>query len=141
MRFQVPQFIEVEDKMVGPLTLKQFLYIAGFGGLAFIFYTLIPFAIISLPVGVLFVAFGLALAFYKPDGYRPFVAVLEQAFKYYINPKRYVWHKKEREVTKRETDVTEIKASDVIVPRLSESKLRDLSWSLDIHETLEKQEK
>jgi len=26
MQFQVPQFIEIEDKIFGPLTLKQFLY-------------------------------------------------------------------------------------------------------------------
>ncbi|TSC61742.1 MAG: SsrA-binding protein, partial [Parcubacteria group bacterium Athens0416_74] len=29
MQFQVPQFIEVEDKIVGPLTFKQFVFIAG----------------------------------------------------------------------------------------------------------------
>ena len=27
MQYQVPQFIEVEDKIFGPLTFKQFLYI------------------------------------------------------------------------------------------------------------------
>ena len=31
MQFQVPQFIETEDKVVGPLTLRQFMYIAGAG--------------------------------------------------------------------------------------------------------------
>ena len=42
MRFQVPQFIEVEDKIFGPLTLKQFIYVFGGGGLCFVFYTFLP---------------------------------------------------------------------------------------------------
>ena len=29
MRFQLPQFIETETKLVGPFTLKQFIYLAG----------------------------------------------------------------------------------------------------------------
>ena len=32
MRFQVPQFIEIESKIFGPLTFKQFIYLAGGGG-------------------------------------------------------------------------------------------------------------
>src|SRR3989344_2665997 len=37
MEYQVPQFIEVEDKIIGPLTLKQFIYLAGEAG--FSYYT------------------------------------------------------------------------------------------------------
>ncbi|MFM2424198.1 MAG: hypothetical protein RLZZ70_589, partial [Candidatus Parcubacteria bacterium] len=29
MQFEVPQFIEIEDKIFGPLTWKQFLYVGG----------------------------------------------------------------------------------------------------------------
>jgi hypothetical protein len=42
MRFQVPQFIEVEDKIFGPLTVKQFIYLAGGAGLVFILYHFLP---------------------------------------------------------------------------------------------------
>jgi len=42
MQYQVPQFIEIEDKIFGPLTLKQFLYLAGGGGLCLLFFTLLP---------------------------------------------------------------------------------------------------
>ena len=34
MMFSVPQFIDVEDKIIGPLTLKQFIYLAGGAGLS-----------------------------------------------------------------------------------------------------------
>ena len=43
MQFQVPQFIEIEDKIFGPLTFKQFIYLAGGGGLCFLLYTILPF--------------------------------------------------------------------------------------------------
>jgi len=33
MQFNVPQFIETEDKLIGPFTLKQFLYLAAGGAL------------------------------------------------------------------------------------------------------------
>ena len=42
MRFQTPQFIEIEDRIFGPLTLKQFIYLAGSAGLAFLFYRTLP---------------------------------------------------------------------------------------------------
>ena len=62
MRFQVPQFIEIEDKIIGPLTIKQFIYIAGGAGMCFViirFAGLLWGIMLSLPVA----AFALALAF------------------------------------------------------------------------------
>ena len=43
MQFQVPQFTEAEDKIVGPLTLRQFIYIAAAGGVSVMLY----FAVIT----------------------------------------------------------------------------------------------
>jgi len=54
MRFQVPQFIEIESKIFGPLTFKQFIYLAGGAGLSFLFYAFLPFFIAVIfiaPVG------------------------------------------------------------------------------------------
>ena len=42
MQFQVPQFIEVEDKIFGPLTFKQFVYVAGGAGLAYLVWRVSP---------------------------------------------------------------------------------------------------
>ena len=51
MRFQVPQFIEVEDKIFGPMTLKQFIYMAGGAGLSFLIYVLAKSLIVAfLPI-------------------------------------------------------------------------------------------
>lgn len=140
MRFQVPQFIEIEDKIFGPLTLKQFIYLAGSAGIGFIIYRSLP-GIISIPLGIAFVVFGVALAFYKPDGHRPFIFLLEQAFKFYFNPKKFIWKqevKKPQNGIEQAKEIINIKAGDALVPKLSDSKLRELSWSLDIHEKLGK---
>ncbi len=64
MRFQVPQFIEIEDKIFGPLTFKQFIYLLGGGGAVFILYVFLPIYLmvfLAIPVAL----FALALAFYQ----------------------------------------------------------------------------
>ena len=93
MQFNLPQFIEVEDKIVGPLTLKQFLYLAGGGAVLFFswyFFKLWLFVIIAIPV----IGLSLALAFIKING-RPFIYFLIALINYLTKPKLYIWKKKE----------------------------------------------
>lgn len=92
MQFNVPQFIEIEDKIVGPLTLKQFLYLAGGGAILFFawyFSKLWLFVIIAIPVAAL----SFALAFLKIHG-RPFIHFLTSLIGYLFKPKLYIWKKK-----------------------------------------------
>jgi hypothetical protein len=130
MRYQVPQFIEIEDKIFGPLTLKQFIYLAGGAGLCLIFFTLLPLyltVVLSLPV----IAFSGALAFYQVNG-RPLIIALEHAFGYFLGHKLYLW--KQRPVKPAATgQAAQTPSSAVLpVPKLSESRLKDLAWSLNI---------
>lgn len=131
MRFQVPQFIEVEDKIFGPLTIKQFIYIAGAGGLSFLLYTYLNFYIALLFI-IPVVALGLALAFYKINN-RPFIDVIEAGFKYALTSKLYIWKKQARKIERREEKTA---TETLYVPKLSDSKLKDLTWSLDINENV-----
>ncbi|MFA6601462.1 MAG: PrgI family protein [Candidatus Paceibacterota bacterium] len=137
MRFQVPQFIEVEDKIFGPLTLKQFIYLAGGAGLSFICYSLLGSLVLSfIPMAVI-VGISLSLAFYKING-KPFINVVEAASKYYFGNKLYIWKKKEKsrpQTVEKLNETTKAYAS-VMVPKISDSKLKDLTWSLDIKESL-----
>ena len=72
-----------------------------------------------------------ALAFYKYNG-KPFVAVMESAIKYFFGSKLYIWKKEERiPVAKKRSAATEV-APDLFIPKLSDSKLKELTWSLDI---------
>ncbi len=131
MRFEVPQFIDIEDKIFGPFTLKQFIYLTGTAGICFMIFTALPKIlayILIAPIAVL----GVALAFYKHNN-RPFVVLLESAFNYYIKGKLYIWKKREKPV---EQEAQELAAPQIptYVPKMSDSKLKDLSWSLDVEE-------
>ena len=130
MQFQVPQFIEVEDKIFGPLTLKQFIYLAGGAGLSAVFYFLLPLFIAALLI-IPTVAFVLALAFYTVNS-KPFVNVLESAFNYMVKNKLYIWQKTPRAPTSSENSMGAVES--VLAPKLSESKLKELAWNLDIAE-------
>lgn len=130
MRFQVPQFIEVEDKIFGPLTFKQFVYLGGGAGICVVLFIFLPkflAVVFSLPV----FALTLALAFYKVND-KPFINLLEAFFNYSMTHKLYIWKKEERTPTAKEA--TQAPLEQVYVPKLSESKLKELTWSLDIKE-------
>ena len=137
MRFQVPQFIEVEDKIFGPLTLKQFIYLAGGGGLSFIVYVFLNSLVLAMVPIILIMGVSAALAFYKVNN-KPFVNVVESAFKYYLGGKLYIWRKEERVVPKDTTTALKDAKNyaSIMVPKISDSKLKDLSWSLDIKESV-----
>jgi len=133
MQFQVPQFIEVEDKIFGPLTFKQFIYILGGFGASYIAWRLLPL-FLAAPI-ILAVAGGAAsLAFLEYNG-RPFIISVENAFYFLIHPKLYLWNNERRAkkpIKQKELDIK--KNAEVYIPKLSESRLHDLSWSLDINE-------
>src|ERR1035437_9726274 len=136
MEYQVPQFIDVEDKLVGPLTLRQFIYVAGAGGLCIVFFSYLPFifaALFALPVA----GFGAALAFYKIDG-KPFIQVLEAGFNYYLSKKLLLWKNTEPTAQEGQSAAAAAAAADISAhpvrgaPRLTRGKLADLAWSLDV---------
>lgn len=132
-RYQVPQFIEVEDKIFGPLTLKQFVYLAGGGGMCLILFTLLPIYV-AIMLAIPIVAFAAGLAFYQVNG-RPAIMALEHAFMYLIGNKLYLW---KQHAPKNPGASGAGKASPggqsaiLPVPKLSESRLKDLAWSLNI---------
>jgi len=132
MRFQVPQFIEVEDKIFGPLTIKQFIYLLGGGGASFIIYNFVGNIFISALLILPIVAFTLALAFYKINN-KPFINVVEAAFNYYSGNKLYIWKHVEKPLVAKEQATAA--SPDFYVPKLSDSKLKDLTWSLDIKQS------
>lgn len=136
MQFQVPQFIEVEDKIFGPLTFKQFVFIAGGAGFAYVLYRLLPlFLAAPLILGV--AGLAAALAFFQYNG-RPFILAMENAFYYMIHPKLYLWNNERRTRTapKAAAAAPALSQGAVYVPKLSDSRLHELAWSLDIQERI-----
>lgn len=132
-QYQVPQFIEVEDKIFGPLTLKQFIYLAGGGGLCLLMFSFLPLYLTVL-LGIPVMAFSGGLAFFNING-RPLIHALEHAFGYFTGSKLYLWKQKQA-LPAREAGGAPAgaagKPANLPVPKLSESKLKDLSWSLNI---------
>jgi hypothetical protein len=132
-QYQVPQFIEVEDKIFGPLTASQFIYLVGGVGFAIAMWILLPLwlaVIIGGPVA----AFGLALAFYKINN-RPFITFLEAGFQYVLSSKLYIWDKK-KEAPKAEIAPDRANDPSKFVPAATSNRLKDLAWSLDIKESI-----
>ena len=93
MRFIVPQFIEHEAKIVGPLTFKQFIYVASGAAVCFFVYQIASFYVF-LSSCVVFGGGGLALAFLQING-RDLPTVLANLFKFNLGPKMYIWKKRE----------------------------------------------
>lgn len=89
MQFQVPQFLDIEDRIFGPLTLKQFLYLAGAGAVSFVTYFAFEPWLWAVTTGVA-ALIAVALAFLKFNG-RPAIFYLIAALKYAWRPKMYLW--------------------------------------------------
>lgn len=91
MRFQVPQFIEHEPKVIGPLTFKQFVYVGVPASIGFFLYFLAPFNVFLIAT-ITLVAIGGSLAFFKVGG-RSMPGFLMGATSFFIKPKQYIWRK------------------------------------------------
>ena len=106
MRFEVPQFIEIEDKIFGPLTWRQFLYLGGGLGMsvALFFTSFLLFLLIGLPLAIL----SGALAFYSVNN-RPFSFFLEAVVNYLKGQRLYLWRKK--------ADIVHVKQEQIKTPQ------------------------
>lgn len=130
MQFRVPQFIDIEDKLFGPFTFRQFVYMVGGGGLIYIVYKLLPIWVsifIIIPVAVL----SFLLVFYKINE-KPFIYYLQAAVNYAISSKLYLW--KQRLVKPSENKEEKAPEQVSVVPMVSSDSLKDLAWSLDVQE-------
>jgi len=98
MDAKVPQNIDMEDKLFGPLTLVQFLYLL-FGGMAIYLFNSwtqgSPFRIFFYPLALVVGLFACALAFVKIQQ-RPFIFFLISLVKYLSRPRMMTWHKADR---------------------------------------------
>ncbi len=127
MQFKVPQFIDIEDKVFGPLTFKQFVYLAGGAGFGYLSFRFLPI-IIALFVGPVVIAFALALAFMKYNE-KPFIHVVESFIKFYSRSRLYLWHKQAPNPNQPPELHSMMPNNRATLPG---SKLNTLSWSLDV---------
>jgi hypothetical protein len=132
MQFKVPQFIDVEDKLFGPFTFRQFAYLIGGAGSIYVIYRLLPLWIgifLILPIAGL----SALLTFYKINN-KPFIYYLQAGINYYISSKLYIWKQRLVKHNEKTAEDAVLPQKISIVPMVSKSSLKDLSWSLDVKE-------
>lgn len=134
MQFHVPQFIDVEDKIFGPLTFKQFVYVAGGAGLCVVIYIFVP-TVLAWPLMALVAGFSLALAFYRVNN-KPFINTVQAAFRYVTNPRLFLWkreaRKKPKERSAKEAEQIQKLLQNISGPESARDHLRDISFSVDV---------
>lgn len=137
-QYKVPQNIDLEDKIVGPFTLKQFVYLLVAGGIIYGWWSYLSgryvegtytfaFVLVAIPVGLL----GAALALVKIND-RPFEVFLLSLVKFIFSPKQRMWkegYKAEPVITVDKTEVAK-----------EEKKARDTGSLDDLAKSLEEEE-
>ncbi len=129
MQYNVPQFIEVEDKIIGPLSLRQFLMLLSGGLLCLVLWKIFgmggTFFALALPI----VGASAFLAFGTFNG-RPIHTLMPFALKYFSTPKERVFMR-----TGEKIFVLTKKIKPQEEPKLKgeelESRLKKLAYILD----------
>ena len=97
-QYKVPQDVEADDKLIGPFSFRQFVYLLIAGGLVGVgvgLFQIFPaLVIIPLPFVLFFLALALPL---KKD--QPMETYLAAIVSYYIKPRKRVWTPGQREST------------------------------------------
>jgi len=135
MQFKVPQFLDIEDKIFGPFTFKEFVYLAGGAGLCFVLYKALGLVLGAIPI-LAVAGLAIALARYRPNN-KPFINMIEAGFNYLVQRKLYIWKRRKNKTNQNkeaeqtlEGDQKRENLENMI--RLGGNKLRDLAWGLDV---------
>lgn len=132
-KFVVPQFIDNEDKILGPITVRQFLICLGAAGIEFAWYTFLPVPYFILAT-IVTVGIAGTFGFLKVNG-APFHIFFINALQTLVRPKIRVWHK---ELNDNELRVLSAKPPDkqALAPmstkaRPESTRLRDLALTVN----------
>lgn len=130
MQFAVPQFTDVEDKLIGPLTLKQFLFLLATGGIVLFFYSLLNLSIFFFLFGVPTAILGIALTFGRFNG-RPLFGYMGVFLSFVSRPQTRIFKREEPDIDisiQKAKPVENIKAENA---EPAESRLKKLAYLLD----------
>lgn len=131
-QFVVPQFIDVEDKIFGPVTTRQFVILLVAGLILFIAFKLADFALFIIFL-IVIGGGSLIIAFVKING-QSFHYFLLNIFQTMLRPSRRIWNKvytKEELEALRKAAKLEIVEKAVEIPQLSYNRIRNLSLTVN----------
>ena len=130
MQFNVPQFIDIEDRIVGPLTAKQLGWLALDGVTLLVVWNLLDFSAFIIVAIISTALFG-ALAFLRPHDL-PLVHFVTASLSFTAKPKIYVWKRNPQKNTARKIKPTPQKKTSTPGPKsLDPKKLQEISKILD----------
>lgn len=130
-QFVVPQFIDIEDKIIGPITTRQFFLLMVGAFFIFIEYKFLDFTSFIF-IGLITAAFFGMFAFIKVNG-MPVHLFLLNFLTALRKPKVRVWDK-EKEVNLASNHLPKVaKMENKIItkPMLSQSRLQQLVLTVD----------
>ncbi len=141
MQFKIPQNVQMADKIVGPLTLKQLIIVSVGGGIDyFIYLSLAKVYVLTVWIAPVIII-GLltaAIAFLKIHG-MTFIEYTLYAFEFYFKPRHRVWTQGAGEVFTSITMPTP-KTKDQLAqekqekkPKKDISQLHEITKVLDTH--------
>jgi hypothetical protein len=131
LRFKVPQNIDIQDRILGPLTMVQFIYAVVGGGLCYAAFIAIPspFSFIFIVPIALFVT---ALIFLKINE-RPFLDFMVSIIEFSSTPKQRIWQHSNN-LPDLKLEIYEIKkdhGSQVQTKRISKQEMSEFAKKLD----------
>lgn len=131
MQFSVPQFTDVEDRIVAGLTIKQFGIVFGAGTLIFVVYTLSKNLVATIVMGLVLGLPSLIIAFGRVNG-RPIYATFGPLFGYLTGGRLYVFHKQAK--TLPQDRMVKIEVVEPLVTKLGAEaavvRLKNLNYVL-----------
>ncbi len=89
-QYKVPQDVEADDKLLGPFSFRQFIYLlvaAGLGFVAYVLFQLFPLLVL-IPVPFIIFLFVLALPLKKDQ---PMETYLSAVVEFYTKPQQRIW--------------------------------------------------
>jgi hypothetical protein len=136
MQFPVPQFTDVEDRLIGSLTFKQFGIIFGAGIIVFLFYSITKSIGVLIFFGIIVGLPAIGLAFAKING-RPLYKYINHFIKFFTAPKVLVFHKESVNFS----DASSVKEAEVASAAVIETKTAEETQSKirEINRLLERQ--
>lgn len=131
-QFVVPQFIDVENKIFGPITVRQFVILLVAALFIFIAYKLADFTLFILETVVIILIFGL-FAFFKVNG-QPLHYFMLNFTSTLAKPKLKVWQRtasRDEEIVQTPEKTTDVKPLVKRRPMISSTRLEELALIID----------
>lgn len=130
MLFNVPQFTDIEDKIVGPFTAKQMGWLALGAVFLFISWGLLDSQAFFVAMIIIGLIFG-ALAFYRPYN-QPLIQLVFSGVSFIFRPKMYVWRRVYDTMSNvRKTGTRKVAKKETPKKKLDYKKIEDLGKILD----------